>query len=118
MATAVPHVKSGKIKGLAVTTPARVPAIPDVPTVAETGFPGYEALIWFGLVGPAKLPPEITAVMSRALVGALEDKSVQEAIRNIGYEPVPNTPEQFATVIRNDLEKWRKVVQEAKIKVD
>ena len=118
MATAVPHVRSGKIKGLGVTTPARVPAIPDVPTVAELGCAGYEARIWFGIVGPAKLPPEITAAVSRALVGALEDKSVQDAIRNLGYEPVPNTPAQFATVIRDDLEKWRRVVAEAKIKVD
>jgi tripartite-type tricarboxylate transporter receptor subunit TctC len=118
MATAVPHIRSGKIKGLAVTTSTRVPAIPDVPTVAELGFPGYEALIWFGLVGPAKLPPEITATVSRALVSALEERSVQDAIRNMGYEPVPNTPAQFAAVIRNDLEKWRKVVDEAKIKVE
>jgi tripartite-type tricarboxylate transporter receptor subunit TctC len=118
MATAVPHIRSGKIKGLAVTTSTRVPAIPDVPTVAELGFPGYEALIWFGIVGPAKLPPDITAAVSRALVSALEEKSVQDAIRNMGYEPVPNTPAQFADVIRKDLEKWRKVVQEAKIKVE
>jgi tripartite-type tricarboxylate transporter receptor subunit TctC len=118
MATAVPHIRSGKIKGLAVTTSTRVPAIPDVPTVAELGFPGYEALIWFGLVGPAKLPPEITSTVSRALVSALEEKSVQDAIRNMGYEPVPNTPAQFAAVIRNDLEKWRKVVDEAKIRVE
>lgn len=116
MATAVPHIKSGKIKGLAVTSASRVPAIPDVPTVAEVGFPGFEALIWFGIVGPAKLPQDIVAKVSRALTVALEDKFVQDAIRNIGYEPMPNTPEQFAAVIRNDLEKWRKVVQEAKIK--
>jgi tripartite-type tricarboxylate transporter receptor subunit TctC len=118
MATAVPHVKSGKIKGLAVTTATRVPAIPDVPAVAELGFPGFEALIWFGIVGPAKLPPEIVTRMSGALTAALEDKSVQEAIRGLGYEPAPGTPEQFATVIRNDLEKWRRVVSEAKIKVE
>jgi tripartite-type tricarboxylate transporter receptor subunit TctC len=118
MATAVPHIKSGKIKGLAVTTSSRVPAIADVPTVAEVGYPGFEALIWFGLVGPAKLPPDIVARMSRVLTTALEDKSVQDAIRGIGYEPVPGTPEQFAAVIRGDLEKWRRVVQEAKIKVE
>jgi tripartite-type tricarboxylate transporter receptor subunit TctC len=118
MATAVPHIKSGKIKGLAVTTATRVPAIPDVPAVAELGFPGFEALIWFGIVGPAKLPPDIVATVSRALTAALEDKSVQDAIRGLGYEPAPGTPEQFAAVIRNDLEKWRRVVSEAKIKVE
>lgn len=118
MGTAVPHIRSGKIKGLAVTSSTRVPAIPEVPTVAELGFPGYEALIWFGIVGPANLPPEITATVSRALVSSLEEKSVQDAIRNMGYEPAPNTPAQFAAVIRGDLEKWRRVVAEAKIKVD
>lgn len=118
MATAVPHIKSGKIKGLAVTTATRVPAIPEVPAVAELGFPGFEALIWFGIVGPAKLPPDIVATVSRALTAALEDKSVQDAIRGLGYEPAPGTPEQFAAVIRNDLEKWRRVVSEAKIKVE
>ena len=118
MGTAVPHIKSGKIKALAVTSASRVPAIPDVPAVAELGFPGFEALIWFGIVGPAKLPRDIVARVSSALTAALEDKSVQEAIRNLGYEPAPGTPEQFATVIRNDLEKWRRVVSEAKIKVE
>jgi tripartite-type tricarboxylate transporter receptor subunit TctC len=118
MGTAVPHVRSGKIKGLAVTSAARVPAIPEIPTVAELGFPGFEALVWFGLVGPANLPPDIVAKVSQALNRALDDKSVQDAIRNIGYEPVPTTPGQFADVIRNDLEKWRKVVREANIRAD
>ena len=118
MATAVPHVKSGKIKGLAVTTPARVPAIADVPTVAEVGYPGFEALGWFGLVGPAKLPADIVSRASKALATALEDKSVQQAIRQLGYEPMPGTPDDFAAVIRNDLEKWRRVVDEAKIKLE
>jgi tripartite-type tricarboxylate transporter receptor subunit TctC len=118
MGTAVPHIKSGKIKAFAVTSATRVPAIPDVPTVAELGFPGFEALIWFGLVAPANTPPDIIARVSHALTTALADKSVQDAIRNLGYEPVINTPEEFAAVIRNDLEKWRKVVHEAKIKVE
>ena len=118
MATAVPHVKSGKIRGLAVTTPARVPAIPEVPTVAELGFPGYEAQIWFGMVGPANLPADIVARTGRALAVALADKSVQESIRALGYEPAPGTPAQFAAIIRSDLEKWRKVVRTANIKVE
>ena len=118
LGTAVPHIRSGKIKGLAVTSTSRVPAIPEVPTVAELGFPGFEAVVWFGLVGPAKLPADIVARASQALNKALEAKSVQEAIRNIGYEPSANTPAQFADVIRSDLEKWRKVVREANIKTD
>jgi tripartite-type tricarboxylate transporter receptor subunit TctC len=118
MGTAVPHIRSGKIKALAVTSTSRVPAIPDVPTVAELGYPGFEALIWFGLVGPPGLPVEIVAKVSQALTRAHGEKSVQDAIRALGYEPVPNTPTQFADVIRSDLEKWRKVVREANVKAE
>jgi tripartite-type tricarboxylate transporter receptor subunit TctC len=118
MGTAVPHIRSGKIRALAVTSTARVPAIPEVPTVAELGYPGFEALIWFGIVGPAKLPPEIVGKVSRTLAAALEDKAVQDAIRALGYEPAPTTPAQFAATIAADLEKWRKVVREANIKVE
>jgi tripartite-type tricarboxylate transporter receptor subunit TctC len=118
MGTAVPHIKSGKAKAFAVTSTSRVPAIPDVPTVAELGYPGFEALIWFGIVGPAKLPPEIVSKVSDALNKALDDKTVQDAIRNLGYEPMPITPAQFSGVIRNDLEKWRKVVREANIRAE
>jgi tripartite-type tricarboxylate transporter receptor subunit TctC len=118
MGTAVPHVRSGKIKALAVTSTARVPAIPDVPTVAELGQPGFEALIWFGIVGPAKLPQEVVEKTSRALNAALGDNTVQDAIRNLGYEPMPVSPAQFAATIKSDLEKWGRVVREAKIKAE
>ena len=116
MGTAVPYIKSGKIKALAVTSSRRVPAIADVHTVAELGFAGFEALIWFALVGPAKLPADVVAKLSRALTNALEDRSVQDAIRALGYEPAPGTPAQLAATIREDLEKWRKVVREANIR--
>jgi tripartite-type tricarboxylate transporter receptor subunit TctC len=116
MGTAVPYIKSGKIKALAVTSSSRVPAIADVHTVAELGFPGFEALVWFALVGPAKLPADVVAKLSRALTNALEDRSVQDAIRALGYEPAPGTPAQLAATIRDDLEKWRKVVREANIR--
>ena len=116
MGTAVPHIKSGRIKAFAVTSTGRVPAIPEVPTVAELGYPGFEALIWFGIIGPARLPGEVVAKVSHALTTALGEKSVQEAIRGLGYEPVPNTPAQFRDVIAADLEKWRRVVREANIK--
>jgi tripartite-type tricarboxylate transporter receptor subunit TctC len=116
MGTAVPHIKSGKIVPLAVTSTARVPAVPEVPTVAELGYPGFEALIWFGIVGPAKLPDEVTTKVNQALNAALDDKSVQEAIRGLGYEPARTSPSEFARVIANDLDKWRKVVREANVK--
>ena len=118
MGTAVPHVRSGRIKAFAVTSTARVPAIPEVPTVAELGYPGFEALIWFGVIAPARLPADITTRLSHALTTALADKSVQDAIRALGYEPVPNTPAQFGEVIRSDLEKWRRVVRQANIRSD
>src|SRR3989441_7972512 len=116
MGTAVSHIKSGKIKGLAVTSATRVPAIPQVQTVAELGFPGIEAVTRVGLAGPAQLPAESRAKVSRALTNALDDRSVQEAIRALGYEPAPGTPAQLAATIRGDLEKWRRVVREANIR--
>ena len=120
MATAVPHIKSGRIKGLAVTALQRASAIPDVPTAAEQGLPGYEAVAWFALIGPAGLPAEVVSSASRALNRALEDRGFQEAIRAQGFETasVPSTPAKLASLIRSDFEKWGKVMRDAKIKAE
>jgi tripartite-type tricarboxylate transporter receptor subunit TctC len=115
MGAAVPHVASGKIKAIAVTSLGRASALPDVPTVAEAGFAGFEASLWFGMVGPAKLPEAIVGKLNEAINIALADASVQAAIRKAGYEPVPGSPADFARTIRADFEKWGKVVRDAKI---
>ena len=111
MATAVPHIRSGKIKGLAVTTSSRVPAIPDVPTVAEVGYPGFEALIWFGLVGPAKLPPDIVARLNAGIRSSMEGEDVKAKLSAVGAEIATTSPEEFARIIRSEIERWAKVVK-------
>lgn len=115
MATAIPHVNTGKIKAIAVTSSARASALPDVRTVAEQGLPNFEASAWFSLVGPAGLPPSIVEKVHAALNAALGDQAVQESIRKQGYEPSPSSVEGFARRIRADHEKWGKVIRDANI---
>ncbi|MFN0300254.1 MAG: Bug family tripartite tricarboxylate transporter substrate binding protein [Burkholderiales bacterium] len=115
---AVPQIKSGKLKAYAVTSLARSSAMPDVPTVAEMGFPGFEAVTYFGLVGPAGLPKEIVDKTSSALLTVLKDRDVQEAIKKQGYEPMPSTPEAMVERVRADLAKWTKVISEVGIKLE
>lgn len=115
MATAIPHVKTGKIKAIAVTSSTRASALPDVPTVAEQGLPGFEASVWFAMVGPAGLPAEIVARVNEAMNAALNDPAVQEAVRKQGYEPAPGSADAFAKRIRADYEKWGKVIRDANI---
>lgn len=108
---ALPHVRSGKLKALAVTTAKRSAAVPETPTVAEAGLPGYEATAWFGVLAPAATPPQIIAKLSAAIVKSLRTREMQERLAAEGTEPVGNTPEQFALTVRNDIAKWAKVVK-------
>jgi tripartite-type tricarboxylate transporter receptor subunit TctC len=96
----------------------RASALPDVPTIAEQGFPGFEASVWFALVGPAKLPAEIVAKVNAARNAALVEKGVQEAIRKQGYEPLPGTPTDLSRSIRSDDEKWGRLIRDRKISFD
>jgi tripartite-type tricarboxylate transporter receptor subunit TctC len=115
MATAIPFVQGGKIHALGVTSAARASARPDVPTVAEQGLPGFEASVWFAMVGPAKLPGEVVSKVSAALNTALADRQVQDAIRKQGYEPQPGSAADLARQIRTDSDKWAKVIRDARI---
>ena len=115
---AVPHIKAGKLRAYAVTSLVRSSAIPDVPTIAEMGYPGFEAVTYFGLVGPAGLPKEIVTKASDALLTVLKDKDVQEAIKKQGYEPMPTTGEVMAERIRTDLAKWTKVIKDVGITLE
>ncbi len=114
--TSLPHVKAGKIRALAVGAAQRTPLLPDLPTVAESGLPGYEATSWFGLVAPAATPREVIARLHAALVKGIGDKDVAQRLSSQGMEPVLNTPEQFADTIRQDLPRWGKVVRAAGLK--
>lgn len=113
MPSAIGHVKSGKLRPLAVTTPKRSPALPDVPTIAEAGVPGYEATSWFGLLAPAKTPAPVIAKLNASILKALADPDVKKQLMEQGAEPHPETPEQFAEFIGAETAKWGKIVKQS-----
>jgi tripartite-type tricarboxylate transporter receptor subunit TctC len=109
-------IRSGQVKALGVSSSKRDPSMPDVPTFAEVGVPGYEAMGWFGVVARAGTPPEIVAKLNEAVVGALKDPVVAGRMRAVGAEPTPTTQEEFAQFIRREIDKWSKVVKQAGLK--
>jgi tripartite-type tricarboxylate transporter receptor subunit TctC len=114
--TVMPHAAAGKLKALAVTSAKRASSLPDLPTAAETGLPGYEAIGWFGLLAPAATPRERVAKISADANKVLADPDVKQRTLALGAEPSGNTPEQFARFIRDDQAKWSKLMQEKGIK--
>jgi len=110
---AIPHMKSGKLKPLGVSANKRSPDMPDVPTVAEAGVPGYEALVWIGLLAPAGTPQEITAKLNGEIGKLLRIDEVKKLLAPTGMEPTPDTSEQFAAFIKADYDKWGKVVRDS-----
>jgi tripartite-type tricarboxylate transporter receptor subunit TctC len=113
----LPHVKAGKLKLLAVTETHRSALLKDVPTVAET-VPGYEMAVWYGAFGPPGLPAELTRRLNAEINRIMMLPDVKEKMEAIGVEPVNETPEQFAVILRNDAEKWGRLVKELNIKAD
>ncbi len=109
------HIQGGRIKALAVTSLKRSSMFPDVPTLAESGYPNFDASIWFGIVGPAKLPTSVMDKLLPALNTVLQDPAVQESIRKEGYDLISLTPAQMQTQIGQDLERWGKVIKSANI---
>jgi tripartite-type tricarboxylate transporter receptor subunit TctC len=109
---AVPLVKAGKVKALAVTSLKRIEALPNVPTVAEAGFADFEDYTWVGLLGPAKLPPEIAARINAAIVDALRTPELREKLAAAGLEPLPGTPASFADYLKREVAKWGRIVKE------
>ena len=117
MPSSLPHVKAGKLRALAVTTDQRSPAIPDVPTVAET-VKGYEASAWFGMGAPAKTPPEIIEKLNKAINDALADPAKVAKLAELGGTPMGGTPAAFGKIVSDETEKWRKVVEFSGATVD
>jgi tripartite-type tricarboxylate transporter receptor subunit TctC len=115
MYSAMPSIQTGKVRALAVTARKRNSLLPDVPTMAEQGFPEVEVLNWQGLVGPRGLSPELIATLGQACNKALADPDVREKITSQGNEVMGGTPEQFAALIRAESPRWGKVVREARI---
>jgi len=116
--SALQQIKSGKLIAYAVTSPQRLPMLPDVPTVAEAGLPGYDSTGWFGVVAPADTPAAVVTRLNAAIVAALNDEQIKTTMRNLGVEPAPDTPKAFGDYIRSETTKWRKVIQTAHIKLD
>jgi tripartite-type tricarboxylate transporter receptor subunit TctC len=113
----LPHVKAGRVRAYGVTSAQRAAAAPDIPTVAEAGLPGYEAVQWFGLLAPAGTPRDIVVRLHGAVVQALDDPAVKKRFIGDGADPSPSAfPEAFGTFIRAELRKWEKVVKAAGIK--
>jgi tripartite-type tricarboxylate transporter receptor subunit TctC len=111
----VPHVKSGKIRALAVTGAKRSASFPDVPTIAELGYPGYEATNWYAFVAPSKTPREIIERLNRDIVRTLNTPETRDQLLGHGEEPTPTTPEELAKIIERELATWGRVVKEAGI---
>lgn len=118
LTSAAPNVKAGKIKGIAITAATRSGLLPNVPTVAEQGYPGFDVPTWFGLVGPANLPKDIVAAVNKAVTEGLKSPEVIERFAQIGAEPAPTTPERFGEYIRSENERWAKVIRAANITLD
>jgi tripartite-type tricarboxylate transporter receptor subunit TctC len=116
--TAMPQVQGGKLRAIGVTTLKRIPALPNVPTVAESGVPAYEVTLWHGLIGPKGMAPEIVAKINGAVVRALKLKESEEQLQNDGVAPAGGSPQQFGDTIRKEIETWRKVVATANIKAE
>ncbi|HEX6415101.1 MAG TPA: tripartite tricarboxylate transporter substrate binding protein [Burkholderiales bacterium] len=117
-ANLMPHVKAGKLRALAVGTLERSASYPDIPTIAESGFPGFEARAWQGIAGPANLPADIVTQLNAAFAKAMAFPEVHQRLLDGGLDPITGTPEDFAAFIRNEIDKWAKVAKDVGARVD
>jgi tripartite-type tricarboxylate transporter receptor subunit TctC len=116
--TSLAHVQSGKLRALAVSSLKRSPTAPQIPTVDESGYPGFEAIVWFGLFAPAGTPPEVVGKISAECARALNTPCMREILAGQGLEIVASSPADFAARVNSETVKWRKVIQEAGIKLE
>jgi len=112
----LPHVRSGRVRALGIGNAQRIPSMPEIPTIAEAGVPGYEAYAWAGMIGPANLPRDIVMRLNKAIVDTLNQKDVIERMLSEGTVPTPSSPEEFIAYMRSELKKWGDVVRLAGIK--
>ncbi len=114
--TVLPHVRSGKLRALGVGNAQRVPTLPEFPTIAENGLPGYEAYAWGGMLAPAGTPKDIIARLNKEIVASIRMKEVSDQLTKEGTVPTPSTPEEFGAYIKAEIDKWGVVVKMANIK--
>ena len=118
LAAALPHIRAKRMKPLAITGLKRHPLQPEVPTFEELGFTGFDAVQWYGIVGPARLPAEITRTLSAEINKALASPALQQRFANEAIDPMPMTPDQFGDFIRSEIARYRKLAQERNISLD
>jgi tripartite-type tricarboxylate transporter receptor subunit TctC len=115
---ALPNAKAGRVRALAITSPARWPSAPDIPTMAESGFPGFDMTAWFGLLAPAGSPPRTVARISEVMLKGVQTAEARKQIAAIGGEPGRMTPAEFARYIRSENVRWRKLFSDGRLKVE
>lgn len=115
---AMPFVKAGRLKALAISSSKRIPKLPDLPTIAESGVPGYQASVWYGIVAPAKTPSDIVARLYKESATVLQDRATLDKMDTNDFVPTVMNPEQFGAFIRSEIEKWGKVVKATGAKAD
>ena len=116
--SAIPHVKAGRLRPLGVTSANRSPSMPDVPTIAEAGLPGYESTIWYGVVLPAGAPRAVVARLSSEIEKLLNTQDVKDRFHTLGAEILFMTPERFAQYVRAEIKKWSVVVKETGMRAE
>jgi tripartite-type tricarboxylate transporter receptor subunit TctC len=116
--TILPHVKSGRVRALGIGNAQRIPSLPEFPTIAEMGLPGYEAYAWGGMIGPANMPSGIVQRLSKEIVDILKQKDVTDRMLSEGTVPTPSGPDEFTAYIKSELKKWGEVVKLAGIKAE
>jgi tripartite-type tricarboxylate transporter receptor subunit TctC len=118
IASALPHVRSGRLRALGVSSARRSHAAPEIPTIAEAGVPGFESGTWYGIVGPAGLPSSIVVRLNAEINKALETPDMKERMASLGLDPMGGTPERFSEFMRQEIVKWAKVVKESGARAD
>ena len=118
LASALPNVKAGRLRAIAVTTETRSPQLPELPTIAESGLAGFDVSTWFGVFGPATLAPDVLARLSREFAEILRLADVRTQLANLGAEPAAMSPQEFAAFVKRELAKYEKVVKASGAKVD
>lgn len=114
----LPHVRAGKLRALAVTSPQRNPAYPDVPTIAESGFPGFAAQSWFGVSAPAGTPDEVVRVLNEATNKALQDAALRQRLESVGFVVANGSPDDFARFVQDEIARWAKAAKASGARVD
>lgn len=118
LAPALPHIKSGKLRAIAVTSATRSPVLPDVPTVAESGFPGFSSVQWFGVAAPAGTPAEVIAKLNQGVVNVLKEPQVIDRLNALGAQVVADTSTQFSQYIQQDTERWTGIIKDSGIRLE